>query len=103
MLNEPRVLPTARELAECHDEEGLKRVRGIAQSLGDAEAVTLFEAAIKEHRRLEVERSLARPADVREKMAHWRAEEERLRRLEVQGCWMPTSLAGALQSAGPSE
>lgn len=60
-----RVLPSARELAECHGDVELKHLRGVATSLGDHEAAELFAEASKEHRRLEVERSLRRPEDWR--------------------------------------
>ncbi len=105
----PRVLPSARELAECHGDEELKHLRGVATSLGDTEVADLFAAASKERRRLEVERSLDRPRQWRNAELETRANSLTRR----AGVILPTDYAQALgvapepfasaQSAGPSE
>lgn len=121
MLNpvpvEPRVLPSARELAECHQAEELKHLRGVATSLNDQEAVQLFDAAIRENRSLEVERALARPAQWRaaaeEKAEYHRRYLQERASLEAimlppgaligPGTYAVGGVSSVAQSAGPSE
>lgn len=95
-----RSLPTARELAECHSEEELKRLRGVATSIADIEAAQLFEAATKERRRIEVETSLRRPQQWRQAEAEKREYHERYlkERAALEGALMPR--AGMLIGQG---
>jgi hypothetical protein len=118
-----RQLPSARELAECHGDAELKHLRGVATSLGDHEAAELFAEASKEHRRLEVERSLRRPEDWRRAEAEKRAWYEQAQK-DHPGLTQQSGLIGrdtylalagrigsvpapepsaSAQSAGPSE